>query len=120
MDVDDEEELDEIGFAKAVIDAIKKSREELRKAGLDVDRMIEELEKTLREAEDLQAQLDELKRQELMEMSKSLIGDKGAAGPSVEKLDMAVKDLLGGETTEEYYKRLKRRGEKPQQDSSYT
>jgi len=80
--------------------------------------MIEEIEKTWRESEDLQFHLDELKRQELMEMSKSLIGDKGAASPSVEKLDMAAEGVLGGETTEKYYRRIKRQREKPQQSYS--
>ena len=115
----DEDDFDEVEFARAVLGVIKKSRVELMKAIFDVDHMIEEIGKILRETRDLRAQLDDLKRQEPVEMSKSLIGDKGAAGPSVEKLDMAVKGVLGGETTEEYYRRLRRQTEKAQRNSNY-
>lgn len=115
---DEEEELDEVGFAKAVLDVMKKERAELLKAGLDVDHMIEEIEKVLQEAEDAKARVEDIKRQMLMEMSKSLIKDKSATLSSAEKLDMAVETVRRGETTEDYYKRVKRRGEKPRQDSN--
>jgi hypothetical protein len=113
----DGEEFDDIGFAKAVLEFMKKERASIKKGGVDVDRMIEELEDLLQQTEDSKAHLADLNRRMLMEMSKTAIGDKGAPqGPS-ERLDMAAKDLRKGETAEEYFKRVKRRARKPKDDS---
>ncbi len=112
----DGEELDEMEFAKAVLEFMKKERASIKKAGVDVDRMIEELEDLLQQTEDSKAHLEDLNRRILMEMSKSAIGDKGAPqGPS-ERLDMAAKDLRKGESAEEYFRRVNRRAKKPEED----
>jgi len=112
----DGEEFDEMEFARAVLELMKKERAAIKKGGVDVDRMIEELEDLLQQTEDSKADLEDLKRRMLMSMSRSLIGDKGApTGPS-ERLDMAAKDLHKGETAEDYFKRVKRRANKPEQD----
>ena len=113
----DEEVFNEVEFAKAVLELMKKERAELKKAGLDVDHMIEELEIAMQEAEDSKAHLDDLKRRMVMEMSKSLIGEKGAPASSTDQLDMAARELRKGETAEDYFKREKRRAEKPQEDT---
>jgi hypothetical protein len=112
----DGEELDEMEFAKAVLEMLKKERAAIKKGGVDVDRMIEELEDLLQQTEDSKADVEDLKRRMLMAMSKSAIGDKGAPqGPS-ERLDMAGKDLQKGETAEEYFRRVKRRAREPKED----
>lgn len=119
--MEDEEEfdgeiLDELEFAKAVLELMKKERAAIKKGGVDVDRMIEEIEDLLQQVEDSKAHLEDLKRRMLMAMSKSLIGDKGAPQGPNEHLDMAAKDLHKGETAEEYFRRVKRRTRKPEED----
>jgi hypothetical protein len=109
----DEQVADEVEFAKAVLELMKRERTELIKAGLDVDHMIEELENIMQEAQDAKAHLDDLKKRMVMEMSKSLIGEKGAPAASTDQFDMASKELRKGETAEEYFQRVKRRAGKP-------
>jgi len=113
----DAEVLDELEFAKAVLELMKKERAAIKKGGVDVDRMIEELEDLLQQTEDSKAHLDDLKRRMVMEMSKSLIGVKGAPASSTDHLDMAGKDLRKGESAEEYFRRVKRRAIRPDDDT---
>jgi len=116
----DEEVADEVEFAKAVLDLMRKERAELKKVGLDIDHMMEELESAMQEAQDAKAHLDDLKKRMVMEMSKSLIGEKGAPAASTDQLDMATKEMRKGETTEDYFMREKRRAQKPREDSGNT
>jgi hypothetical protein len=109
----DEEYIDEMEFSKEVLELFKKERAALKKAGLDVDFMIAEIERLIQEADDAKARVEDLKRQMLMSMSKSLVGQKGAPPASVEQLDMAGKDLRKDGDVEEYFKRLWRRTRKP-------
>jgi len=120
--MDDEEEvdealMDEVEFAKAILELMKKDRAELKKAGLDVDHMIEELENLMQEAKDSKADLEDLKKRMVMEMSKSLIKAKGAPASSTDHLDMAAKEMRKGETAEDYFKRVKRRATHPNDDT---
>jgi hypothetical protein len=114
----DEEGFDELEFAKAVLELLKKERAEIKKGGVDVDRMIEELEDLLQQTKDSKADLDDLKRRMIMEMSKSLIGEKGAPASSTDHLDMAAKEMREGETAEEYFRRVKRRTTHPNDDTA--
>jgi hypothetical protein len=114
----DAEVIDELEFAKAVLEFMKKERAAIKKGGVDVDRMIEELEDLLQQTEDSKAHLDDLKRRMVMEMSKSLIGVKGAPASSTDHLDMAAKEMREAETAEEYFKRVKRRTTHPNDDTA--
>ena len=116
----DAEVLDELEFAKAVLELMKKERAAIKKGGVDVDRMIEELEDLLQQTEDSKAHLDDLKRRMVMEMSKSLIGQKGAPASSTDHLDMAAKEMRKGETAEEYFRRVKRRARQSKDDTGDT
>jgi len=114
MEGSEDECIDEIAFSKEVLEFLRKERKKLKEAGLDADCMIEQLEKLLQETEDSKAHLEDLKRQMLMETSRSLIGEKGPPPASTERLDMAAKELRKEGDLEDYYKRLRRRSTTPE------
>ena len=114
---EDISDVDVIGFAKEVIALLKQERKTLMEKGLDVDRMIEELEDILQQALDSKARLDDIKRQMIMSMSKSLVGGEDTTHHVDERLDMAAETLRKDEDVQEYFRRVMRRKVDAEDDS---
>lgn len=109
MNCDDEEEIDEVEFAKQVIEYLKKERAALLAAGLDVDPMIRQLEEVLEEVNDAKGRVDDLQRQILKSTGSPVAWLPGPYMAPVEHLDMAAADLRSDNDVMEYFRRLRRR-----------
>ena len=101
-------EVDEVEFSKEVLALLKKERKTLRESGFDVDKAIEEIERGLEEVADAKAQVDDLKRRQLMSMSESLIKEKEPVIAGVAHLDAASNNLRADEDVLEHYRRQRR------------
>ncbi len=120
MESSEEDCYDNTDVTRELLELLKRERKKLTEAGLDVDFMIKELEDLLQKIDDGKAHIEDIKRQMVMESSKSLIGDEGPSPASTDRLDMAAKELRKDGDVEEYYKRLRRRSTTPDADSKYT
>jgi len=109
MECSDEDGIDEIDFAKIVLEYMKKERATLVKAGLDVDSMVRELESLLEKTEDSKARVNDLKRQMLKSLSNPADQQPGAYAAHAEHLDMAKTDLRADDDPVKYFQRLRRR-----------